>query len=60
MHNLHLKQSQPAVYNFVQLATRFSLETYFQMVHNTTDRYERPSLHTANRKPGLVTAMGRV
>ena len=36
--------------------TGFSLEIYFQMVHDTIGRYETPSLHTAieilSGKPG--------
>ena len=44
--------------------TRFSLEIYFQMVHNTIGRYETPSQHTAiemlSGKAKIVTAMGRV
>ena len=50
---------------FNDIAAGFSLEIYFQMVHNSIGRYEPPSLHTAiemlSGKPGyIVSAVGRV
>ena len=50
---------------FNDIAAGFSLEIYFQMVHNSIGRYEPDSLHTAiemlSGKPGyIVSAVGRV
>ena len=46
--DIYLRRCDMRVRSFVGHShTGFSVETYFQMVHNSIDRYETSSLHTA-------------